>query len=410
MLVKLAWRNLWRNKLRTSIILGAVVFGLLGVTAMMGFMTGFVDSMLSNAIRWQTSHIQLHNPKYVSNPDIVEEIPNGEHLAELLRTLPNVQTVSARFIAVGMVASARSNRGVRINGINIDDEARLTPLSTKISDGEFLDREGRNPILVSQKLAERLRLKVGSKVVLTFTDAAGQVVGAAYRVKGIFSTPSTQFDEGNVFVRKSDLQKTASMQGVHEIAILFNDGSDLIQAKQDIHQVTDKVANSAPVLVRDWKQIQPMLATMMNTMHVSNRIILVIFVVAMMFGIINIMLMSVFERTQEFGVLMAVGMQKHKVFTLIMLETTMLGATGALLGLAASATLIAVLHHYGMSLASMSDGLGAYGIDTVLYPRVSYREYQITFLTVFVASVLAAIYPARQILKQRPVDAMAEKK
>ena len=409
MLVKLAWRNLWRNKLRTAIILGAMVFGLVGVTAMMGFMTGFVDSMLSNAIRWQTSHLQIHNPQYVRNPDISEQVSEGERLAQQLRTLPDVDTVSARFIAVGMVASARSNRGVRINGIDIEDEARITPLSTKLSEGEWLSREGRNPILVSQKLSERLKLRVGSKVVVTFTDAGGQVVGAAYRVRGIFSTPSTQFDEGNVLVRKSDLQKTAAMQGVHEIAILLKDSQALETIKTDIIQMVEEESTGSRISVRDWQQIQPMLATMMNTMDVSNRIILIIFVIAMMFGIINIMLMSVFERTQEFGVLMAVGMQKHKVFSLIMLETTMLGATGALLGLVASAALMAILHHYGISLASVSDGLGAYGIDTVLYPRVSYREYQITFVTVFVASVLAAIYPARQILKQRPVDAMAEK-
>jgi ABC-type antimicrobial peptide transport system permease subunit len=160
---------------------------------------------------------------------------------------------------------------------------------------------------------------------------------------------------------------------------------------------------------RDWKEIQPLLSTMMTTMDVSNQVILVIFVVAMMFGIINIMLMSVFERTQEFGVLMAVGMQKHKIFTLIMLETTMLGMTGAVLGIASSVVMIYLMNLHGISLGGLADGLGAYGIDTVLFPRVSIKEYQMIFVTVVVASILAAIYPARQILKRRPVDAMAER-
>ncbi len=409
MLIKLAWRNVWRNKLRTSIILGAMVFGLAGVTAMMGFMTGLVDSMLSNAIRWQTSHIQLHNHLYITNPDISEQIDRGEQLADKLRQLPGVDAVSARFVVAGMVASARSNRGVHINGVNVNDEIKVTPLDTRISSGEWLDGEGRNPVVVSKKLAERLTLKVGSKVVLTFTEADGQVVGAAYRVKGIFSTPSTQFDEGNVFVRKADLQKTAAMTGVHEIALLLNNADTAPAAKQAITDLLKSVKLGDTVTVRDWQQIQPMLASMMSTMDVSNQIILVIFVVAMMFGIINVMLMSVFERTQELGVLMAVGMQKHKVFGLIMLETILLGMSGALIGLAVSAALIALLHHYGIPLDSMSDGLGAYGVDTILYPRVSFREYQLTLVTIFVASVLAAIYPARQIIKKRPVDAMAEK-
>ncbi|WP_159736893.1 ABC transporter permease [Vibrio atypicus] len=409
MLIKLAWRNLWRNKLRTSIILGAMVFGLTGVIAMMGFMTGFVDSMISNAIRWQTSHIQIHEQKYVTNSDIADQIPNGQTLAGSIRALDDVTAVSARFIAQGMIASARSNRGVQINGIDLVNEAKIIPLSSHITQGEWLDNTGRNPILVSEKMAERLKLRIGSKVVLTFTDVEGEVAGAAYRVRGMFATPSTSFDEGKVFVRKSDLQHTASMYGVHEIAILVSDVDKISLVEEEIKALPDFASNSSQLSIRDWQRIQPMLATMMSTMDVSNQVILVIFVVAMMFGIINIMLMSVFERTQEFGVLMAVGMQKHKIFSLIMFETTLLGVTGASLGIVVSIALVTLMNSVGISLASMSEGLGAYGVDTLLRPRVSAREYSMIFTTVFVASVLAAIYPARQILKQRPVEAMAEK-
>ncbi|MGF1719064.1 ABC transporter permease [Vibrio kyushuensis] len=404
MLIKLAWRNLWRNKLRTSIILGAMVFGLMGVTAMMGFMSGFVDSMVSNAIRWQTSHIQVHNSSYVTNPDISELIDDGSELVGNIHAINGVSHISTRFIAQGMVASARSNRGVQIIGIDADTETKITPLSSHIKQGEWFDGKGRNPVLVSVKLSERLQLRVGSKVVLTFTDAQGQVAGAAYRVKGIFQTPNSALDDGSIFVRKADLQKTANMKGVHEIAIIVNDIDQIDRVKKHVIDFS-----TADTRVRDWKEIQPMLSTMMTTMDVSNQVILIIFVIAMMFGIINIMLMSVFERTQEFGVLMAVGMQKHKVFGLIMLETTLLGMTGSLLGIAFSVLMIKLMNINGISLGGLADGLGAYGIDTVLFPRVSVQEYQMIFTTVLIASVFAAIYPARQILKRRPVDAMAEK-
>ncbi|KJY84670.1 ABC transporter permease [Vibrio galatheae] len=410
MLIKLAWRNLWRNKLRTSVIIGAMVFGLVGVVTMMGFMTGFVDSMINNAIRWQTSHLQIHNSQYIVNPDISEQITHGEELVTKLSKIKNISAISARFIADGMVASARSNRGVRIVGVNAEKEALITPLKQHITSGDWLDLPGRNPILVSEKIAERLKLKVGSKVVLTFTDNNGQVVGAAYRVRGIFKTPSSTFDDSNVFVRRADLQATAGMEGIHEIALVLHNLDTLKSTQQTIQAVVTNMEQSPQAAtVRNWQQIQPMLSTMMDTMDVSNRVIIIIFVVAMMFGIINIMLMSVFERTQEFGVLMAVGMQKHKIFALIMLETLYLGITGAILGIVVSAILTTVLGQVGISLASMSDGLGAYGIDTLLYPRVTVVEYQMIFVTVLMASVIAAIYPARQILKQRPVDAMAEK-
>jgi len=404
MLVKLAWRNLWRNKLRTSIMLSAMVFGLMGVVSMMGFMTGMYGSMIDNAIAWQTSHIQVHNSRYLNNPDINSTIVDSHQLIASIEQLPQVRALSARFVTDGMVASARSARGVRINGIDLESEALVTPLAANIRQGEWLSLEGRNPVLVSNKTAERLRLRVGSKVVLTFTNASGDVTGAAFRVRGIFKTPTSSFDEGNVFVRRGDLMALAGIEGSHEIAILLDDEKAAFSLR-DVLQAQTSNQNT----VRDWQQVQPMLASIINQMGTSNAIMLGIFVLALSFGIVNIMLMSVFERTREFGVLMAVGMQKYNIFLLIMLETAWLGITGALLGIAGSVGLMRLLQHTGVSLGKLAEGLGAFGVDTTLYPQVSLTDYQMIFITVVAASILAALYPARQILKQRPVDAMAEK-
>ncbi|ENQ8700648.1 ABC transporter permease [Vibrio harveyi] len=410
MLVKLAWRNLWRNKLRTSIMLGAMVFGLMGVVAMMGFMNGLVDSMIKNAISWQTSHLQIQQKSYLVNPELKDVIPDAEGISKVLASNREVKAISERFLADGMIASARSTRGIRINGVNIEQEQNITPLSKHIIDGEWFSEEGRNPILVSSKIAERLKLRVGSKVVLTLSDVNGEVAGAAFRVRGIFKTPSTGFDDGNVYVRKSDLEKVAGLSGTHEIAILLtsNDDAELKQILAFTHSILPPESKDL-LSVRPWQEIQPLLSTMMSTMDVSNQVMLVVFVLAMTLGIVNIMLMSVFERTREFGVLMAVGMQKHKIRLLIVFETLFLGLSGCALGLLGSAIMLKVLSVTGLSLAGMAEGLGAYGVDTLLYPRVSIAEYQMIIVAIFVASLIAALYPARQILKHRPVDAMAEK-
>lgn len=410
MLVKLAWRNLWRNKLRTSIMLGAMVFGLMGVVAMMGFMNGLVDSMIKNAISWQTSHLQIQQKSYLVNPELKDVIPGAEKISKVLASNREVKAISERFLADGMIASARSTRGIRINGVNIDQEQNITPLSQHIVDGEWLSEEGRNPILVSSKIAERLKLRVDSKVVLTLSDVNGEVAGAAFRVRGIFKTPSTGFDDGNVYVRKVDLEKVAGLSGTHEIAILLtsNNDAELKQLLAFTHSILPPESQDL-LSVRPWQEIQPSLSTMMSTMDVSNQVMLVVFVLAMTLGIINIMLMSVFERTREFGVLMAVGMQKHKIRLLIVFETLFLGLSGCALGLLGSAIMLKVLSITGLSLAGMAEGLGAYGVDTLLYPRVSIAEYQMIIVAIFVASLIAALYPARQILKHRPVDAMAEK-
>jgi ABC-type lipoprotein release transport system permease subunit len=344
------------------------------------------------------------------NPELKDVIPDANKIGKVLSANREVKAISERFLADGMIASARSTRGIRINGVNIEQEQNITPLSKHIVDGEWLSEEGRNPILVSSKIAERLKLRVGSKVVLTLSDVNGEVAGAAFRVRGIFKTPSTGFDDGNVYVRKADLEKVAGLSGTHEIAILLtsNNDTELKQILAFTHSILPPESKDL-LSVRPWQEIQPLLSTMMSTMDVSNQVMLVVFVLAMTLGIINIMLMSVFERTREFGVLMAVGMQKHKIRLLIVFETLFLGLSGCALGLLGSAIMLKVLSTTGLSLASMAEGLGAYGVDTLLYPRVSLAEYQMIIVAIFVASFIAALYPARQILKHRPVDAMAEK-
>lgn len=410
MLIKLAWRNLWRNKLRTSIMIGTMVFGLMGVVAMIGFMNGLVDSMIKNAITWQTSHLQIHQSEYLINPEIKEIIPDSDAITATLTSQLDVKAVSERFLADGMIASARSTRGIRINGINIEQERRITPLARHILQGEWLNEEGKNPLLVSQKTAQRLKLRIGSKVILTLSDINGDVSGAAFRVRGIFKTPSTTFDDRNVYVRKADLENIAGLTGAHEISILLkvNDENVLEQARAFTQSFLSQAVGDQ-LVVRKWLEIQPLLSTMMSSMDISNQVMLVVFVLALTLGIINIMLMSVYERTREFGVLMAVGMEQHKIRSLIILETLFLGLSGCALGLIGSAVMIKILSITGLSLSGLSDGLGAYGVDTLLFPRVSFSEYQMIIVAIFVASLFAALYPARQILKHRPVDAMAEK-
>ncbi|MGN2673303.1 ABC transporter permease [Aliivibrio fischeri] len=404
MLLKLAWRNVWRNKMRTSIMLGAMIFGVVGVILMMGFMSGFIDNMVKNTIQWQTSHIQIHQKNYALNPDINLVIDEEKEITQLLNDSSDVKAWSSRTLVNGMIASARSTRGIKINGINLQMEKKITPLSAHIIDGEWLSETGRNPILVSQKTAERLKLRVGSKVVLTFSDTTGEVTGAAFRVSGIFKTSSSTFDDANTYVRKADLQKVGKVFQDHEIAILLNDNTK-VEAFRD-HLITNINSDNS---VQDWLQLQPILSTMMSSMNAGNQVILVIFIVAMGFGIINILLMSVFERTREFGVLMAVGMKKDRIRYLIILESGFLGLLGGGIGVLLSILCIAVFNHTGIPLESMAQGLNAFGIDSVLYPSISWHQYAVVFIMVFFVSVCAGLYPAHQIIKKNPVQAMAEK-
>ena len=408
MLVKLAWRNLWRNKLRTSIVLGAMIFGLTSVSVMIGFMNGMLENMTSNAINWQTSHLQVHQQGYRADPEINNTILAEQSLAQLLNNNPHVKAWTSRHLAQGMIASARSTRAITINGVQAQQETMIRPLSESIQAGQWLDETGRHPIVISQKTAQKLKLRVGSKVVLTFSDYQGDVSGAAFRVRGIYKSVLSPFDEANVFVRSDDLKKLSGLSSDHEIAILVKDLQQINALKT---QITDSFQPSQNAIneIKSWDQLQPLLATMSSTMEVSNLVMLFIFVLAMGFAIVNILLMSLFERTREFGVLMAVGMQKQKILALISFESTLLGLVGATLGLIFSLLLVSILQKTGINLEMLSDGLNSFGLDTLLFPSLTSKDYFTIFITIVLTSFLAGLYPAWQILKQKPVDAMAEK-
>lgn len=409
MLVKLAWRNVWRNKLRTSIMLGAMIFGVVGVMLMMGFMNGIIDNLVKNTIQWQTSHIQIHQKNYALNPDINLVIDNEAEITKWLEQASQVKAWTSRTLVNGMIASARSTRGIQVNGIDLESEPKITPIAEHILEGEWLDDKGRNPILVSQKTADRLKLRVGSKVVLTFTDTTGDVTGAAFRVRGFFKTSSSTFDDANVYVRKADIQQLGQVHYDHEIAILLHDEDQVSDFRDQLRNTISNNYSSNNNSVQGWLQLQPLLSTMMSSMDAGNQIILIIFVAAMGFGIINILLMSVFERTREFGVLMAVGMKKGNIRRLIILESGFIGLIGAGSGVICALFLMFILNQTGIPLEAMAEGLNAFGIDSVLYPSVSFSDYVTVFVMVWCVSVLAGLYPADQIIKKKPVEAMAEK-
>lgn len=404
MLIRLAWRNVWRNRLRSAIMITATLFGLLGVLLMIGFVNAMTENMIDNAIRLQTSHLQIHRQQYLTNNEFAEQLPAADQLSQQLRGLPHVAAVTVRQRVDGMVASAITTRGVNINGVDMAQEAAVVDIGEKIVAGTLLPEQGRNPILISGRLAEKLNVRLGSKVVLTFSDLAGEVTGASFRVCGLFDTSSTAFDEGQLFVRRGDLAHYSGLDGAHEIAIRLKNRITLDEDRQVIAAMLP-----SGTVVRDWQQIQPILASMMGSMDLSNAIVAGIFVLALGFGMVNIMLMAVFERTREFAVLLATGMSRVKVLCLILLEAFFLGAAGAVVGLVSSWALIAVLAQTGLPLGDMAQGLGAYGVDAVLYPTVALRYYVAILVMVVSVSVIAALYPARQILIKPLHAALAEK-
>jgi len=247
-----------------------------------------------------------------------------------------------------------------------------------------------------------LDYRIRNKVQITMSDKAGNPVQGVFRVCGIYKTTNTGFDQSAAFVNAGELAKMYDGDGIltHEIAILLNDIEDAGTVAVKLRTITG--GNS----VRTWKDLAPDAAMMNDFMLIYYFIFIGIIMLALAFGIINTMLMAVLERTKELGMLMAIGMNRRRIFTMIMLETIFLTAVGAVAGIIAGWAITGSLGKTGIHLAGWKEGFEAIGFAATVYPVVTLQFIIFTAIMVIVTAVLSSIWPARKALKLIPVEAL----
>ena len=300
--------------------MGSIVVGIWALIFGNGFMNGFMVGYTNEMINFDISNIQIHHREFKTDYDVQFSIPDGASKAKIISKWEGVEASTARSIVNGMIASPKKAAGVQIRGIEVDTESNVTHLDTLIVQGKYFEGISRNPILIGEKLAEKLKVKVRAKVVLTFNDADGNITSAAFRIVGIVKSSSLNINERYAFVRKSDLNKLLGIgDDVHEIALLMT-------PHYDESLVVEKYKQSySDDLIETWKEIAPELSFMQEMYGQMLYILMGIILTALIFGIVNTMLMAVLERIKELGMLMAVGMNKIRVFTMILIETLYLG-------------------------------------------------------------------------------------
>ena len=410
MLLSIAWKNVWRNKLRSLIVIISITIGLLGGLFYLAFSNGMVQHQIGASIKTEISNIQLHNPNYLINDEITYTISNPSEKLNKIKQIDEVQAVTSRIKSMAMVSSANSGTGVTVYGIDIENEKKVSDLYTKLIDGSYFETKVRNPILIGNKLAEKLKVKINSKIVITIQDFTGNITYGAFKVVGIFKTHNTMFDQANVFVRNTDLAHNISFADnqTSEIAVLLkhNDFTDITVTKMN-GLFSDEIANGK-LVVRSWSVINPILK-MLNEMTVQFTMIFVIIIlVALSFGIVNTMLMAIMERVREIGMLMAIGMSKIRVFLMIMLETIFLSITGGVLGLFLSWILITITNTTGIDLASVAEGMNSIGYSSFVRPELSIFFYFFIGSLVVITAMFASILPARKALKLKPSEAIRQ--
>ena len=401
MLFILAWRNIWRNKMRSAVVIISVIIGLWAGAMIMGVESGMAEQRQNDAIQNEVSHIQIHLKEFKTDKEPVFVIPETERVIAAISKSENVKAVSGRLVTMGMILTASNSAGVKINGVVPEDEAKIIGLDRKIVAGNFFVPEKLNQILIGDRLADKMKLKVKSRIVLTFSDKVGNVVSGSFRVAGIFNTDNIAIDEAVVYTRIQDMSSLLlTEKNVHEIAILLT-GNEKLEFE------VAKIKGEFPTLiVESWREAAPEIGLLIDMVAVLTKVIMIVILFALAFGIINTMLMAMLERTREIGMMMALGLNKLKLFLLVLFETAILVLIGCPFGLLLSYGVINIYAKRGINLGAYGNALETLGLSNIIYPKVELRQYEQIIFLVIITALIASIFPARKALRIQPAESI----
>jgi ABC-type lipoprotein release transport system permease subunit len=463
MILSIAWKNVWRNKTRSLIVIASVAVGVFAGVFMLAAMNSSIVQRIDAAVNEELSHIQVNNKDFRSSSDIQDIITDYQAVEAALLALPGVNATTGRIIIRGIASTSAKSTGIEINGIDVEKEKGMFTLKGKLiaGTGGFFDSETKfNSVFIGEKLAKELNIiryilspeavasldsanipgevllklepvygqrftsdkkfnkmlnkllsaeenkkyslqikeaawsyREGSKIILTFLDMNNTQTGAGFRVCGIFRTNNDMFEAMSVFVPEKELRVLTGMQ------------------EGTWHELTDPVTVKAREAlpgyeVLNWKEIQPDLAMIADMMGQIYAIFMIIILAALAFGIVNTMLMAVLERTKELGMLAAIGMNRRKIFMMIMLESIFLSIVGGFAGMGLGGAVIAATAKNGINLMKYSEGMEAFGYSAHLFPTIDAQFFITTTILIVLTGIISSIYPARKALKLNPVEAI----
>ncbi|MCK6506233.1 ABC transporter permease [Myxococcota bacterium] len=422
MLAFMAWRNLWRHSRRTLITAAAMAVSVAFVMGMLAYVDGMYRKMSEVMIDQATGHVQVAHPDYATRRTLYDTVPDAATRVAALEALPDLRASTARLYGFALLGGAEETAGAQLVGVLPDREQALVPMAERIVQGRWLEGDAARQIVLGAGLAETLRVAVGDQVVAVTQASDGSLGNELYEVVGVVTSGSVTLDRTGAWLSLPDLQALLVLPDqVHELIVLTDSresrlGDALVRdAVERVRAAVAPTTAGAPeapeLLIRPWWEVSPTTASMMTMSDSTAWLMLAIVYSVAGLGVLNTMLMSVFERTRELGVMKALGTRPAVVIRLVLWESALLGGLAALGGLVLGGALDWYLVRYGLDL-TVGDGerLSSAGVlfDPIIYGVVRVDRIVITVASVLVVAVLAALWPAVRAARLRPIDAMRQ--
>ena len=406
--VKMAWRNIWRNPRRSILTMTAIAFASLLLVFMLSFQFGSYDTMINSAVKIHTGHLQVQAKGYQDKRSMRLVVPDPKAIGDIMDETPGIDAYTYRANAFSLVSSKERTYGIMVIGIDPIREANVSTLKKVIRQGSYLSAGDTDQALVGELLAKNLQVGLDDELVVLGQGRDGSVAATVVRVKGVYNSGQDEFDRSSIHIPLRHFQDVYAMRGaVHEVVALGTSLGKIPAIKRSVAEAVASQDSKHELVVLDWMDLMPGLVEGIQLDLVSGLILYVILIVVVAFSILNTFLMAVFERTKEFGVMMAIGTTPGRLTKVLLLESLTMTIVGIVFGMIAGSLVTWYFEMHGISIAGTSEVVRQFGIPERMFPQLSVLSLLIGPILVLFITSLAALYPALKVRRLRPVEALA---
>ena len=381
-----------------------MVFSNVLLIFMMSFQFGMYQLMIENTLQMFTGHVQVQAPDYLDDKKMRQTVSNIVPLADSLRRGLGSDRVAARSLAFALASSDERTYGIAVYGVEPEFEPNVSTIPGLVKEGEYLTDMAANDVVVGSVLARNLKIDVGDELTLLGSGVDGSFAATVAVVKGIFDSGVTDIDRNIAQIPMGLFDETFFMQGAgHQVSVFGEDLKDVARVQADVRGLLPADEN---LVAPDWTLLEPGLKQAIQADMGSSFFMYFILVILVAFSVLNTQLMSVLERTREFGIVMALGLKPGKMGRLVLLETALMGSLGTILGMIFGALLTFWVGQVGFTIPGMDEMAAQFNLPSLLFPQLTVLSLTVGPAIVFAFTLLAALYPAIRLHWLRPVDAM----
>ena len=398
--LKMAWRNLWRHSRRTFVTVGAMTLALFVLVLYTGLLEGYLQNMEGNILDLEVGDVQAHAGDYLNRPSIYTLIEEPQALLDSLAS--EGYRATARLLGGGLVAAGESSAGASFHGIFVERDAQVTKIHQHVARGEWLDPADPRGVVLGRRLAQTLNVEMGDELVFLGQATDGSMANDLFEVRGILQGVGDATDRSGVFLTAEAFREFFFLaDGAHQIILRRSGDQELSDVVEAVHAVGPELD------VKTWRQLMPTMASLIDSTRSIVQVVFFVVYVVIAILVLNAMLMAVFERIREFGVMKAIGVNPRTVLAIIVLECAMQTGIAVAIGLALSVPGLWYLVNVGIDTGAMG-GISLMGVafNQIWYAVATPYTYWGPVLALVVMVFLAVLYPAIKATRIEPLEAM----